>query len=188
MKIDKDTIVLGAFEFSSIAIGINTLDEMVKIAPIKIIDARTICPGKYIIVFTGDVASADYSFQKGQEIGGKFIVDQLLLPMMHPELIDAIGKIKNTNLWNSIGIIETQSVVSGIEAADLAAKETEVEIVEIRLAIGFGGKSYVKMIGNLEAVQAAVEAGTSKAEAKNLLVAKTVIPQPHEEIKPYFLK
>lgn len=183
-----DYVVLGVLEYSSIAIGIKALDEMVKIAPIKIIEARTICPGKYIIVFSGDVASVDYSFKKGYETGKDLIVDSLFLPMVHQEVIPAIGNIKTTNEWNSIGIIETNSVVSSIEAADAAAKNGGVSIIEIRLAIGFGGKSYLKMIGELDEVQAAMEAGTEKAKAKNLLCMETIIPKPHNEVKPYFFK
>jgi microcompartment protein CcmL/EutN len=183
-----DVIALGALEFSSIAIGINALDEMVKIAPIKIIEARTICPGKYLVVFTGDVASVEYSFNKGFETGKDLIVDSLFLPMIHPGVVLAIGKILTTTEWNSIGIIETFTVVSSIEAADRAAKVGGVKIIEIRLAIGFGGKSYVKLIGNLDAVQAAMEAGTEKARVKNLLCMSTLIPHPHNETKPYFLQ
>jgi len=179
--------VLGALEYSSIAIGIKALDEMVKIAPIKIIDARTICPGKYIIVFSGDVASVEYSFNKGYETGKDFIVDSLFLPMVHKEVIPAIGKIVKTNDWDAIGIIETLSVISGIEAADKAAKEGGVKIVEIRIAIGFGGKSYVKLTGSLDAVQAAMKAGTASAKEKELLCMETIIPQPHIEIKPFFM-
>ncbi|NTW33073.1 MAG: BMC domain-containing protein, partial [Bacteroidetes bacterium] len=151
-------IVLGALEFSSIAIGIKALDEMVKIAQIQIIDARTICPGKYLIVFSGDVASVEYSFNKGVETGKECVIDSLFLPMIHQGVIPAIGKIIKTDDWDTIGIIETLSVVSGIEAADAAAKEGGVNIIEIRLAIGFGGKSYVKMMGKLEDVQAAMAA------------------------------
>ncbi len=188
MIIEKNIIVLSVLEFSSIAIGISALDEMVKIAPIKIIDARTICPGKYLIIFSGDVASVEYSFQKAIEIGNNFIVDRLFLPMVHPEVLGAIGNVKQTSGWESIGIIETKSVVSSIEAADIAAKESGVKIIEVRLAIGFGGKSYVKMMGNIYDVQAAVKAGTAKAVSKKMLFAKTIIAQPHEEIKPFFMK
>ncbi len=183
-----DIIALGALEFSSIAIGILALDEMVKIAPVKIIQARTMCPGKYLIVFSGDVASVEYSFNRGFETGGELIVDSLLLPMVHPGVMNAMGKINFTEEWDAIGIIETLSVVSGIEAADSAAKVGGVKIIEIRLAIGFGGKSYVKMLGSLDAVQAAMEAGTAKAKAKNLLCMSTLIPQPHSETKPYFMQ
>jgi len=183
-----DVIALGALEFSSIAIGILALDEMVKIAPIKIIEARTMCPGKYLIVFSGDVASVEYSFNKGFETGQELIVDSLFLPMIHPDVVMAIGKIVVSEDWASIGIIETLSVVSGIEAADLAAKAGGVKIIEIRLAIGFGGKSYVKLLGRLDAVQAAMEAGTAKARSKKLLCMSTLIPQPHNETKPFFMK
>jgi microcompartment protein CcmL/EutN len=179
--------VIGVLEYSSIAIGIKALDEMVKVAPIKIIEARTICPGKYLIVFRGDVASVEYSYNKGIEIGKDFIVDKLFLPLMHEKIIPAIGKIVKTDDWNSIGIIETLSVASSIEAGDEAAKIGDVKIIEIRLAIGFGGKSYVKIMGRLDAVQAAMEAGTAKAKLKNLLCNETLIPKPHSEIKPFFM-
>ena len=182
-----DFTVLGALEFSSIALGIKALDEMVKVAPIRIIEAKTMCPGKYLIVFTGDVASVEYSFKKGFETGMDRVVDSLFLPMIHPHVVPAIGNIVKTDIWDSIGIIETFSVVSSIEAADLAAKKGGVRIVEVRLAIGFGGKSYVKMIGNLEDVQAAMAAGITKAKEKELLCMDTIIPQPHKEIKPFFM-
>ncbi|NOZ34567.1 MAG: BMC domain-containing protein [Chlorobi bacterium] len=188
MNIDKDTIVLAILEFDSIAAGFNALDDIVKTAPVKIIDARTICFGKFLIVFSGDVASAEYSFNKGKETGGNSVVDSLFLPLVHAEIIDAVGNIKQTENWGTIGIIETKTVTSAVEAADIAAKEGGVEIVEIRLANGFGGKSYVKMIGDLENVQAATDAGTAKITLKNLLFAKTIIPQPEKEIKKYFLK
>lgn len=179
--------VIGALEFSSIAIGIKALDEMVKIAPIKIIEARTICPGKYLIVFSGDVASVEYSFKKGLETGGQQIIDNLFLPMAHPDVVSAIGKITPSDTWEAIGIIETLSVISSIEAGDIAAKVGGVKIIEIRLAIGFGGKSYVKIMGSLDAVQVAMNAATAKAKANGQLCMETIIPQPHIEIKPYFM-
>ncbi len=187
MKIDSGLIVLGALEFSSYAIGIKALDEMVKIAPIKIIDARTISSGKYLILFSGDVASVEYSFNKGLETGGQFIVDSLFLPMIHQDVIPAIGNIVQIKEWSAIGIIETISVISSIEAADIAAKAGGVRIIEVRLANGFGGKSYVKMMGSLDEVETAMAAGTIKAKEKQLLCMETIIPQPHNEIKPFFM-
>jgi len=183
-----DYVVLGVLEFSSIAIGIKALDEMVKIAPIKIIEAKTICPGKYIIVFSGDVASVDYSFKKGCEIGENLIIDSLYLPMVHEDVVPAIGNIIKIEEWNSIGIIETNSVVSSIEAADAAAKTGDVKIIEIRLAIGFGGKSYLKLTGELDEVQAAMEAGIERIKSKNMLCMNTIIAKPDIEIKPFFFK
>jgi microcompartment protein CcmL/EutN len=188
MIVDKSVTVLGVLEFSSIAIGISALDEMVKIAPIKVIDARTMCPGKYLIVFSGDVASTEYSFFKGLEIGGEFVVDKLLISQIHSEVLNSIGKIVQVETWDAIGIIETNSVASSIEAADVAAKESDVKLIEIRLAIGFGGKSYVKMIGSLHNIQASMEVSVANVISKNQLCAKAIISQPHKEVKPFFMK
>jgi microcompartment protein CcmL/EutN len=182
-----DISVIGILEFDSIAIGMLSLDAMVKTAPIKIFEAKTICPGKYLIIFGGDVASVEFSYAKGIEIGGTHIVDQLYLPQIHKSIPPAIGRSVKTDNWDSIGIIETKTVISAIEAADAAAKISEVHIVEIRTAIGFGGKSYLKMLGILDDVQAAMETGCQKAENKDLLFSHSIIPRPHAEIKPYFM-
>lgn len=179
--------VLGVLEFSSIAVGIKALDEMLKIAQVRIIEARTICPGKYLIVFSGDVASVEFSYRKGLDTGKEFIVDSLFLPLVHEDVIPAIGKTVSCPEWNAIGIIETLSVTSGIEAADTGAKAGGIRIVEIRLAIGFGGKSYVKMEGPLDSIETAVEAGATKAIQKGQFCMKTIIPRPHAELKPFFL-
>jgi len=183
----QNIVVLGALEFSSIVIGLQALDQMVKVAPIQIIDARTISSGKYLLIFSGDVAPVEYAYKAGYEIGGDYIVDKLFLPRVHPGVIPAIGNTINIGEWDTIGIIETLSIVSGIESADRAAKEGGVKIIEIRLADGYGGKSYVKMMGSLDAVQSAVKAGTAKAREKNLLGMDTIIPQPHKEIRPFFM-
>lgn len=185
---DKNNIiVLGAIEFSSIAIGLLALDQMVKVAPIQIIDARTISSGKYLVIFSGDVASVEYAYRAGDETGGDYVVDKLFLSQIHPDVIPAIGNTINIGEWETIGIIETLSIVSGIESADSAAKEGGVKIIEIRLADGYGGKSYVKMMGSLDSVQAAVKAGSAKAKEKKQLGMETIIPQPHKEIKPFFM-
>lgn len=182
-----DLVVLGVLEFSSIAIGYKALDEMLKVAPIRIIEARTLCPGKFLIVFSGDVASVEFSYKKGFEIGKDLIIDSLFLPLVHQDVIPAIGNKVGTEEWNAIGVIETLSVASSIEAADTAAKVGGISIIEIRLAIGFGGKSYVKIQGYLDTVEAAIEAGSAKAEAKGQLCMKTIIPRPHNEVKPFFM-
>ncbi len=183
----KEIIVLGALEFSSIVAGFMAMDAMVKIAPVKIVEARTISSGKYLIIFTGDVASVEYAFNKGSETGAGHIVDSLFLPQVHQDVIPALGNTIRTGSWDAIGIIETKSVISGIEAADASAKAGEVRIIEIRLADGFGGKSYVKMTGTLTGVQTAMAAGTRIAAAKDTLCMETIIPQPHREIMPFFM-
>jgi len=39
---------IGLVETNSIAVGIKVGDAMVKRAPVNLLEARTVCPGKYI--------------------------------------------------------------------------------------------------------------------------------------------
>jgi microcompartment protein CcmL/EutN len=82
----------------------------------------------------------------------------------------------------ALGIIETFSVASVIEAADAAVKAAAVQLMEIHLAMAIGGKGYVTLIGDVAAVNAAVEAGANYIRNKGLLVSKVVIPHPSPEI------
>ncbi len=174
-------------EFNSIAIGIKALDAMVKAAPVKVLDARTICPGKFMVIVTGDVASVDASLTGGKEAGEGYLVDELFIPNLNKQIIPAIVGAVECPVWDALGIIESFSVTASVEAGDIAAKEADVLIPEIRLAVGLGGKSYMKMIGSIEAVEAAMRAGVRQVKARGLLCRDVIIPHPHPDIKPFFM-
>ena len=67
--------VIGALELNSIAVGIEALDSMVKTAPVRILKAEIICPGKYVILVTGDVASVDASLSAGKLVAPTCLID-----------------------------------------------------------------------------------------------------------------
>jgi microcompartment protein CcmL/EutN len=88
---------------------------------------------------------------------------------------------------NAFGVIETFTVASTLLAADAAAKATPVTLVEIRLAVGIGGKSFVTMVGEVGDVEASVDAGVATIEPRTLRVRSVVIPNPHPDLEPYIL-
>ena len=181
------TEALSAIEFNSIAIGIKALDEMVKIAPIHILRSVTMSPGKFIIVFCGDVASVEYSFKKGLEIGDVHVIDTLYLPYVHADVVAAMTTTIEPDMWNALGILETYTIVSCIEAADIAVKTSAVKLIEIRLSNGYGGKSYVKMLGDLDQVTTGMQACIDFVTDKKVYCIHSIIAQPHEEIKDVVL-
>lgn len=183
-----ENAVIGVLEFNSIAVGIHALDSMVKAAPIRIVMAKTICPGKYVIIVTGDVASVDASLTSGKESEPGCLIDELFIPNLNEQIIPAMERIQRIDIWDALGVIESFSVTASIEAGDTAAKEAQVKIPDIRLAESIGGKSYVKMIGSIEAVEAAMRAGVKVVQARGLLCRKVVIPQPHPDIRPFILQ
>ncbi|MDR0466060.1 MAG: BMC domain-containing protein, partial [Deltaproteobacteria bacterium] len=72
------------------------------------------------------------------------------------------------------------SAASIIVAADAAVKAAEVRIMDVRVALGLGGKGYALFCGDVAAVRAAVDAGGLRASESGLFVATVVIPRPAE--------
>jgi len=48
---------IGMIEFKTTATGVTAADAMVKTSEVEIIEAQTVCPGKYIAIITGDLSA-----------------------------------------------------------------------------------------------------------------------------------
>ena len=81
----------------------------------------------------------------------------------------------------AVGMIETRGLVAAIEAADAMVKSAEVTLVGTE-KIGSGLVS-VMVRGDVGAVKAATEAGSSAASKLGELVAVHVIPRPHADVE-----
>ena len=175
---------LALLEFSSIAAGIQAADAMVKRAPIDVIRAGTVQPGKYLVLIGGQVADVEESLAAGREVSGAaaVLVDVVYLPQVHPEVVEAIGGGRVPRVTDALGVIETTTVAAAIHAADAGIKGAEVRLVEVRLANGLGGKGIVLFSGLVADVEAAVEIGVGVLERPDLLVRQVVIPQLHPQM------
>jgi len=173
---------LALVEFSSIAAGIQAADAMVKRAPIDVIKAGTVHPGKYLVLIGGQVADVEESLAAGRQVGGEAVVDIVYLPQVHPEVVEAIGGGRAPEVTDALGVVETTTVAAAIHAADAGIKGAEVRLVEVRLADGLGGKGIVLFSGLVADVEAAVGIGVGVLERPELLVRQVVIPQLHPEM------
>lgn len=52
---------IGMAEFKTISAGMTAADTMVKTAAVDIIEAETVCPGKYIVIVTGELSAVNAS-------------------------------------------------------------------------------------------------------------------------------
>jgi microcompartment protein CcmL/EutN len=168
---------LALLEFSSIAAGIEAADAMIKRAPIDIIRAGTVQPGKYLVLVGGQVADVDESLAAGREVGGQAVVHEVFLPQVHSQVVSAIGGGRKPERMDALGIIETTTVAAAIRSADAGVKGAEVQLVEVRLADGLGGKGIVLFSGLVADVEAAVEIGVGALDREGLLLRQVVIPQ-----------
>ena len=174
---------IGLVEFNSIARGIEAADQMLKTANVEIIISTATCPGKYITLVHGDVAAVENSVKTAIRLGGEFLVDDLIIPNVDDRIFPAITGAGNIEEIGAVGVIESFSIASVVIAADAGLKAASVELLELRLGSGIGGKSYVIMTGDVSDVNASVEAGVKAIQDTGNIVTFTVIPSPHANFK-----
>ena len=173
---------VGMVELNSIAAGIDAADQMVKTAQVDPLFFKTICPGKFVAAVTGDVAAVSASVNAGRETHADALVDWFIIPNIHRDVIGALAGATGITERGALGIIETFSAASIVVASDAAVKAADVQLLDVRVALGLGGKGYALMTGDVAAVNAAVEAGSTAAAESGLLVSKVVIPSPAETV------
>lgn len=81
----------------------------------------------------------------------------------------------------ALGLIETKGLIGAIEAADAMAKTANVKIVgkeKITAAL-----VTIKVVGEVAAVKAAVDAGAAAAQRVGQLVSAHVIPRPDDQLE-----
>ena len=178
---------IGLVELNSIAAGLDITDAMLKTANVELVMSRTICSGKYLIVVGGNVAAVKASVDTGVDRWEGTIIDSIVIANVHPSLFPAIAGTNIVRQFGSLGIIESFSVGSLMEAADAAVKAADVQLMEIRLAMALGGKAFVTMTGDVSSVREAVEVGASVVSEKGLLVNKAVIAAPDKELYKNYL-
>ena len=153
---------------------------MVKRAPITVLDARHVSPGKYLLIATGDVAALEESCAAALEAGAGALLDETFLPAAHEDLYPLLRGERLTGRGEALGVIETHTVAACVRAADGAAKEADARLIEMQRANQLGGKAYVLLQGGVADVEAAVERGAALAGAA--LVRQVVIPLLHTEM------
>ena len=171
---------LGLLELESIAAGIEVGDAMAKRAPIEVLRAGTVHPGKYLVLVGGDVADVEEALAAGRELGGLALRDTTFLPHIHPDVVDGLRGARDDVRAEALGIIETATVPAIIRAADAGRKGAHVRLLELRLADDLGGKGSLLFGGEVTDVEAAVESGAA-AVGKTRGTHWRVIAQLHHE-------
>lgn len=172
---------IGLFEFDSVAAGIAAADAMVKRAPIGDLVTGSVQPGRYLVLVAGDVASVEESMEAGREMAGESLIAEIVLHDVHQGVAAALRGERIPGPVEALGVIETGSVAPLLAAADAGLKGAAVDLLEVNVADGLGGKAYLLFGGAVSDVEAAVSIGTSRVDVSEL-VGAVVIPQLHEEL------
>jgi microcompartment protein CcmL/EutN len=169
-------------EVTSVARGIYTADQMVKISEVDIVTAASACPGKYIVIVHGDAASVEASMKRGEETAGTFLVDSIIIPNVSPQVFPAVVGAEMPEEIGAVGIVESFSMATMLMSADAILKSAHVEAIELRLGNGLGGKAYFTFTGDVAAVETGVRAAKELADGDSLLVNTEVVPSPSDKL------
>ncbi len=173
---------LGMIETNSIPMGVNAGDAMLKAATVELVCAQPVCAGKYIVLVTGEVAAVKEAVAAGKETAGSRLIDSMIIPNVHEQVPKAINACNEIGKVSSVGVMEAFSLCAAVVVADAAVKAADVELIDVRLGRGLGGKSFITLTGEVAAVRAAIAAGEKMPEAAGLMSESVVIPSPHPDI------
>ena len=171
-------------ELSSIAAGFAVQDTLLKAAEVELLVARTICPGKYMVVVGGDVGGVGAAVAAGEEAAGGFLVDRLLLPNIDPAVFPALSGCVALpeNFSNTLGVLETFTAAAIIRAADAAVKAAGITLFRVHVSMAVGGKGFLMLCGDVGSVNAAVDAGMESIRDEGVLVNRVVLSGASEEL------
>jgi microcompartment protein CcmL/EutN len=181
---------LAVIELASIAVGIETGDAMVKRAPVDVLRAGTIHPGKYLVLVAGTVGDVEEAFRAGLAVAEPCLVDAVFLPNVSDQVVAALRGARRAGAGEAMGIVETATVAAIVEAADAGVKGASVALLELRLGDGLGGKGYLLFDGSVADVEAAVAIALERVSDGSLGSVPggrspigRVIPQLHREMR-----
>ena len=87
----------------------------------------------------------------------------------------------------SLGLLEVKGLLGAVTMSDVMVKASNVHVVNIDKANGFGWFT-VKVVGDVGAVQSAVEAGAMVAKEMGCFVSSKVIPRFSQTVIDVFLQ
>ncbi|MEF9918055.1 MAG: BMC domain-containing protein [Eubacterium sp.] len=174
---------VGFIEFKSIPIGIEATDDMLKAGNVDLMMASPLCPGKYVTIISGDVGAVQSSIKNGERIGGIYVLESHVIPNIHPDVLPAMLGAGEVGEVKALGIVETINAISSIMIGDVCVKASNVDLIEIRIARGLGGKGFVLLTGEISSVKTAIKAAEVEMSDLGVITSYSVIASPHKDIK-----
>ena len=167
---------IGMVETSTVSAGFMAADDMSKTAQVELLMAEVTCPGKFVILITGELSAVRASVDRASHSYGDRVIDTFVLGNPHESIFPAIYGTAPGRELEALGVLV---------AADVAAKTAIVDLIELRLAKGMCGKSYMTLTGSVSAVQAAIDSAKAAAGDKGMFLDEAVIARPSDELMPF---
>ena len=129
-------------------------------------------------IITGDLSAVKAAVETAVTTYEDKCIDSFVLGNPHESIFPAIYGTTQVEEISALGILETYDAASIIEAADQAAKTAIVDLIELRIAKGMCGKSYMMITGEVSAVEASIQRAKELVAEKGMYLDSSVIAHP----------
>ena len=173
---------IGMIEFKTVSAGITAADQMVKTSEVELLEAQTVCPGKYIALIAGDLSAVRAAIDRAEKTRPDELIGSFVLGNPDASNFPAIYGSSQIEEIIALGILETYDAASIIVAADIAAKTAIVKLIELRIAKGMCGKSYLLITGEVAACEAAIQKAKVSVGERGMFLDSSVIARPDAQL------
>lgn len=173
---------IGMIEFKTVSGGVEAADAMIKTASVELIEAQVVCPGKYIALITGDLSAVRSAVDTARITRGEQYIGSFVLGNPHESIFPALYGTTQVDKVKALGILETFDAASIIVAADEAAKTAIVDLIELRIAKGMCGKSFLYLTGEVAAVEASIQRAKEVVAAEGMYLDSSIIANPDPQV------
>jgi microcompartment protein CcmL/EutN len=179
---------LGLLETRGLTPLIAGADTMAKAAAVSIEGWSSIGGALVHVVVRGDVAAVQTALEAGRIAAAQS--GEVIATLLIPQPAAGLGRMLpplptgEARSCGALGVVETTGYVTLVAAGDALVKAGEVEVS--RINIGTGGRVALLFKGNIDDVQAAVDAGAIAARQVGELNAARLISRPTPELMACF--
>ena len=172
---------IALIELRNVAAGTFAADKMVKRANVELLHAGTVQPGRFLILVGGSTAEVEESHSAGMQAAEADVLDEVLLPDVHPSVVTALEGSRGFDAYDSLVVLETSTTAAILRATDAAVKGAVVDLAELRLANGLGGKGVAMLAGELTDVEAAAEIALRVLAGRDVTLCHSIVSNIHEQ-------
>lgn len=173
---------IGLMELTSIPMGYETVDAMLKAANVELLRCGPACPGKFLAVVAGNVGAVETACHAAENTAGNKAVLCRAIDHLDDAVADVLRARPKDVKVRALGCVETRTGLAAILAADLLVKAGRIQLMSIRIAQGIGGRGYVNFTGDIASVRMAIDTCVARCGDPKLVVGTCAIATPHPDL------
>lgn len=139
--------------------GWLALDRLVKEADVEVYSSGTVQAGRFLVLFGGEIEPTQIAMERATDAAGDALRDAVLLPYAERRIAPAIigAQMRWPAPGDTLAVFQHDTSPTLLLAVDKALKGAEVDLVQLRIAEGLGGRAVATLWGETHDIDAARE-------------------------------